>query len=247
MPIAPAVLTHPCLSALCTADACLGALCAADAHLGASVRRGCLLLRSHIANCAGCADSPPPRCLVHCRYLLLRSHIADCASCADSPLLGCLCALRMPAQVPLCTADACYRSPTLPIVPAVLTCPQLGCPCALQVPAWVPLCTTDAILLRSHMPSLTGCADSPPMCAPLCVTVTMLVAVPQSHCLLAVVICPPHWLPQLPMLHVVPTRYAISPAWASEHDVVDLPEGKFLLCRTPDIWVPRLTHRVVPS
>ena len=75
----------------------------------------------------------------------------------------------------------------------------------------------------------------------------MLVAVPQSRCLPAVVICPPRWLPQLPMLHVVPTRYAISPAWALEHDVVDLPEGKFLLCRTPDIWVPRLTRRVVPS
>ena len=220
MPIAPAVLTRPRLSALCTVDACLCALCAADARLGASVRRGCLLLRSHIADCAGCADSPP---------------------------LGCLCALRMPARVPLCTADACHRSPTLPIAPAVLTCPQLGCPRALRIPAWVPLCATDAILLRSHMPSLTGCADSPPVCAPLCVTVTMLVAVPQSRCLLAVVICPPRWLPQLPMLHVVPTRYAISPAWALEHDVVDLPEGKFLLCRTPDIWVPRLTRRVVPS
>ena len=95
---------------------------------------------------------------VHCGCLLLRSHIANCAGCADSPPLGCLCALRMPAQVPLCTADDCYCSPTLPIAPAVLTCPPLGCPCALRIPAWVPFyhaarCPTE--------PSFAGCGDMP--------------------------------------------------------------------------------------
>ena len=107
--IAPAVVTRPHLGALCTVDA----------HLGASACRGCLLLRSHIANCAGCADLPPPECLVRCRCLLGCLVRRGC-------LLGCLCVLWMPAWVPLCAADACCCGPTLPIAPAVLTRPRLG-------------------------------------------------------------------------------------------------------------------------
>ena len=74
-----------------------------------------LLLWSH-TDCAGCGDSPPLGCLVHCgcplgcrcapRMLAVAVPHADCAGCADSPppeclvhcgcLLGCLVRRRCP-------------------------------------------------------------------------------------------------------------------------------------------------------
>ena len=58
-------------------------------------------VRSHIADCTGCADLPPANVSLHTAVAVaVRSHIADCAGCVDLP--------PPPARLPLCVMGHRY-------------------------------------------------------------------------------------------------------------------------------------------